>query len=82
MRQPTSPSERVKGKDAGGSYSWDSQFHMLGEALTVFGKGNVSTHVIVGLGETEHEATEVIQRCVDMGCRLLFLRSRRSGNCA
>ena len=59
--------ERVKGKGAGGSYSWDSQFHMLGEALTVFGKGNVSTHVIVGLGETEHEATEVIQRCVDMG---------------
>ncbi len=39
----------------------------LNEALEVFGKGNVSTHVIVGLGETEKEAVEVIQRCVDMG---------------
>jgi len=59
--------ESVKGKDAGGSYSWEGQFRMLGEALTVFGKENVSTHVIVGLGETEHEVIEVIQRCVDIG---------------
>ena len=40
---------------------------MLDEALAVFGKGNVSTHVIVGLGETEREAVQIIQRCVDMG---------------
>ncbi len=59
--------DRVKGKGAGGSYSWDNQFQMLAEALAVFGKGNVSTHVIVGLGETEREAVQVIQRCVDMG---------------
>jgi lipoyl synthase len=59
--------DRVKGKDVGGSYCWDNQFAMLGEALTVFGKGNVSTHVIVGLGETEMEAVQIIQRCVDMG---------------
>jgi biotin synthase len=58
---------RVKGKDAGGSYSWDGQFQMLAEALAVFGKGNVSTHVIVGLGETEKDAVQIIQRCVDMG---------------
>jgi biotin synthase len=56
----------VKGKGAGGSYSWDDQFGMLTEALAVFGKGNVSTHVIVGLGETEKEAAQIIQRCVDM----------------
>ena len=30
-------------------------------------RGNVSTHVIVGLGETEKEAVEVVQKCVDMG---------------
>ena len=39
----------------------------LDEALRVFGKGNVSTHVIVGLGESEREAIEIIQRCVDLG---------------
>jgi biotin synthase len=57
---------QVKGKDAGGSYSWSSEFRMLTEAVMVFGKGNVSTHVIVGLGETEREATQIIQSCVDM----------------
>jgi biotin synthase len=56
----------VKGKAAGGPYSWDKQFGMLTAALAVFGKGNVSTHVIVGLGETEKEAAQIIQRCVDM----------------
>ena len=40
---------------------------MLSEALAVFGKGNVSTHVIVGLGESEREAVEILQRCVDLG---------------
>jgi len=57
---------KIKGKDAGDSYSWESQFRQLEEAILVFGKGNVSTHVIVGLGETEQQAAQTIQRCVDM----------------
>ncbi len=59
--------DRVKGKDAGGCYKWDNQFRMFSVAQSVLGEGNVSTHVIVGLGETEKEAVEVIQRCIDMG---------------
>jgi lipoyl synthase len=59
--------DKVKGKDAGGSYVWHNQFLLLNQALDVFGEGNVSTHVIVGLGETEKDAIEVIQMCVDMG---------------
>jgi biotin synthase-related radical SAM superfamily protein len=59
--------EKVKGSAAGGAYSWENQFRQLNEALIVFGRGNVSTHVIVGLGETEKEAAKVIQRCVDLG---------------
>ena len=58
---------RVKGVGAGGCYSWENQFRLFSEALSVFGKGNVSTHVIVGLGETEKEAVEIVQRCVDLG---------------
>lgn len=58
--------KKVKGKDAGGCYSWKNQFSMLSEALDVFGKGNVTTHLIVGLGETEKEAIQIIQKCVDM----------------
>ncbi len=58
---------RVKGAGVGGCYSWETQFSLFSEALSVFGKGNVSTHVIVGLGETEKEAVEIVQRCVDLG---------------
>lgn len=58
--------KKVKGKDAGSSYSWENQFSMLSAASEVFGKGNVSTHLIVGLGETEKEAAQIIQKCVDM----------------
>jgi lipoyl synthase len=58
--------EKVKGKEAGNSYTWENQFMLLAEALAVFGKGNVSTHVILGLGETEKEAALIIQKCVDI----------------
>jgi biotin synthase len=57
----------TKGKDAGGIYKWDEQFRLLQEALTIFGAGNVSTHIIVGLGETELEVVEIVQRCTDLG---------------
>jgi len=59
--------DKVKGFSAGGPYSWKKQFKLLEEAVEVFGKGKVSTHLIVGLGESEREMVEVIQRCVDMG---------------
>ena len=59
--------EVTKGKGTGNLYSWKNQFSLLKEAIAVFGKGSVSTHVIIGLGETEKDAAKVIQRCVDMG---------------
>jgi biotin synthase-related radical SAM superfamily protein len=59
--------DKVKGSRVGGPYSWEKQFKVLGEAVDVFGKCKVSTHLIVGLGETEREMAEIIQRCVDMG---------------
>jgi biotin synthase-related radical SAM superfamily protein len=59
--------DEVKGAAAGGPYTWESQLRQLQEAVEVFGKGNVSTHLIVGLGETEREAVRFIQECVDTG---------------
>jgi biotin synthase len=56
----------VKGSAVGGSYKWEDQFMRLREAVKIVGKGNVSTHLIVGLGETEKEALNIIQKCVDM----------------
>jgi biotin synthase len=57
----------VKGKNAKGPYTWKDQFLQLTQALDVFGEGNVSTHVIVGLGETEKDVCTLIQKCTDMG---------------
>jgi biotin synthase-related radical SAM superfamily protein len=57
----------VKGANANGPYKWENQFKLLREAISVFGKGNVSTHIIIGLGETEKEAANLIQQCVNMG---------------
>jgi len=59
--------DSVKGSAAGGPYKWSDQFKQLREAVEFFGKGNVSTHLIVGLGETEKDVASVIQECVDMG---------------
>jgi biotin synthase-related radical SAM superfamily protein len=57
---------KIKGSVAGGPYNWQNQFKQLREAVEIFGKGNVSTHLIVGLGETEKEAVRITQECVDM----------------
>ena len=57
----------IKGASANGPYTWENQFRQLREALEIFGKGKVSTHLIIGLGETENDAASLIQRCVDMG---------------
>jgi biotin synthase-related radical SAM superfamily protein len=58
--------DRTKGAIAGGPYSWEKQWQLLNQATEVFGKDRVSTHLMVGLGETEKEMVNVIQRCVDM----------------
>ncbi|MCK4424566.1 radical SAM protein [Candidatus Bathyarchaeota archaeon] len=58
--------DKVKGRSAGGPYRWEKELELLGEALSIFGRGMVTTHLIVGLGETEKEMIEIIQRCADM----------------
>ena len=59
--------DTVKGQNIGGPYSWEKQRRALKEAVKVFGEGSVSTHLIVGLGETEKEVCQTIQWCVDSG---------------
>jgi biotin synthase-related radical SAM superfamily protein len=59
--------DRVKGRNMGGPYRWERQRKALNEAVRVFGEGSVSTHLIVGLGETEKEICKTIQWCIDSG---------------
>jgi biotin synthase len=58
--------DRIKGKLVNGPYDWKRQFRLLQKAVDVFGKNRVSTHLIVGLGETEKEMVGTIQKCVDL----------------
>ncbi len=65
--------DKVKGASASGPYRWRDVHTLLRVAVGVFGEGNVSTHLIVGLGETEKELAMAIQECVDTGvCPALF----------
>ncbi len=59
--------DRVKGQLAGGPYEWEKQRTALRDAVRIFGRNSVSTHLIVGLGETEEEMVRTIQWCVDLG---------------
>jgi len=52
---------QIKGKDVNGPYQWSSHLKSLYEALEVFGNGNIGTNLIIGLGETETQAVELIQ---------------------
>ena len=65
--------DRVKGALSQSPYAWEKQRKTLEEAVQVFGKGSVSTHLIVGLGENEQQIIETVQWCVDSGvCPSLF----------
>lgn len=57
----------IKGEKVGGPYKWETQFEKLRSAVKIFGEGNVSTHLIIGLGESEKEVLAVIQRLTDLG---------------
>ena len=57
----------VKGVKAGNPYTWEVYWKKFGEALEVFGKGKVGTHLIVGLGEKEKDLVETIQKLYDLG---------------
>jgi biotin synthase len=59
--------EKVKGEKRSSPYRWDKHAKGLMDALDVFGKGNVTTHLIIGLGETELEATEFIMKMYESG---------------
>ncbi|MHA2119109.1 MAG: radical SAM protein, partial [Candidatus Thorarchaeota archaeon] len=53
--------ESIKGSGRGTSYRWQSHIDALSNAHVVFGEGNVATHLIIGLGESEAEIVEFLK---------------------
>lgn len=56
---------KIRGKERNGPYHWETVERSLNEAVEIFGKFNVGTHLQIGLGETHKEALSLIQNCYD-----------------
>ena len=62
--------DEIKGKIRHGPYRWERHMTAISEAVKVFGEGNATTHLIVGLGETEREAAEFLFTMAEQGIRV------------
>lgn len=59
--------DQLRGRGVRGPHRWDHYWDVARMAEDVFGRFHVGIHLIVGLGETEKEMIEAIQRGQDMG---------------
>jgi lipoyl synthase len=59
--------ERTRGKGVQSPHSWAKYWEILMDARDVFGPGKFGAHIIVGMGETEHDVLALVQRLVDLG---------------
>jgi biotin synthase len=59
--------DRYRGSGVGGPHKWETYWECLGNAISIFGDGNAGAHFMVGMGETEEEMCEAMQRVKDLG---------------
>ncbi len=62
--------DQIKGKGRRSGYSWDGHIASIRAAQEVFGKGRVTTHLVVGLGEEESELAKFLIEMKEMGVRV------------
>ncbi|MCD4653780.1 radical SAM protein [bacterium] len=53
---------RHRGEFVGGPHQWKQYWKCFDDAVKIFGKNMVGSHLMAGLGETEKELVEAIQR--------------------
>ncbi|OIO55218.1 MAG: radical SAM protein [Alphaproteobacteria bacterium CG_4_10_14_0_2_um_filter_63_37] len=59
--------EATRGKGVQGPHTWSKYWEVLGMAREIFGRERIGAHIIIGMGESEQEALETIQKVRDMG---------------
>ena len=59
--------ERTRGKGVQSPHTWKKYWEILMDAREIFGPQKFGAHVIIGMGETEHDALTLIQQLVDLG---------------
>lgn len=59
--------DRTRGKGVQSPHSWKKYWEILMNAREIFGPKKFGAHIIVGMGETEHDVLHLVQRLVDLG---------------
>jgi biotin synthase len=59
--------DQYRGKGVGGPHRWGTYLNCLTEAIEIFGPDNAGSHFVTGMGETEKEMADMIQKIQDMG---------------
>jgi len=59
--------DRTRGKGVQSPHKWKKYWDILMEARDIFGPGKFGAHIIVGMGETEFEVLQLVQKLVDLG---------------
>jgi biotin synthase-related radical SAM superfamily protein len=59
--------DRTRGKGVDSPHSWQKYWEILQDARDIFGPQKFGAHIIVGMGETEHDVLKLVQQLVDMG---------------
>ncbi len=59
--------DRTRGKGVASPHSWQKYWEILEDARDIFGTQKFGAHIIVGMGETEHDTLALVQRLVDIG---------------
>jgi biotin synthase-related radical SAM superfamily protein len=59
--------DRTRGKGVDSPHRWEKYWEILMHARDIFGPAKFGAHIIVGMGETEHDILTLVQRLVDLG---------------
>jgi len=59
--------DRTRGKGVQSPHKWSKYWEIMLEARDIFGPQKFGAHIIVGMGETEHEVLNLVQELVDLG---------------
>jgi len=59
--------DRTRGKGVQSPHKWQKYWEIMLDARDVFGPQKFGAHIIVGMGETEHEVLSLVQQLVDLG---------------
>ncbi len=59
--------DRTRGRGVQSMHTWQKYWEILNDARDIFGADKFGAHIIIGMGETEHEALSLVQRLTDLG---------------